>query len=140
MLGLGPGARSYTQRLHYSSEYAVSRGAVRGIVDDYCAQDESSFSRAEVGFWLDGDEQRRRYVLQSLLHHEGLVLTDYRARFGSSPLEDLPPLRALEEAGWARVELGRLTLCPERLECSDEIGPWLYSDPVRRLSGEYALR
>ena len=97
-------------------------------------------SRAEVGFWLDGEEQRRRYLLQSLLHHEGLVLADYRARFGSSPLEDFAPLRALQEAGWARVELGRLTLSPERLECSDEIGPWLYSDAVLRLSGEYALR
>ncbi len=140
MVGLGPGARSYTRSLHYSGEYAVSRSAVRGIVDDYCSRDEAGFARAEVGFRLGPDEQRRRYLLQSLLQSEGLRLEDYQRRFGSSPADDVAELAALLEAGWVVEELGRLRLRPERLERSDEIGPWLYSPAVRARSGSYVLR
>ena len=140
MVGLGPGARSYTRSLHYSGEYAVTRSAVRGIVDDYCDRDAAGFARAEVGFRLGPDEQRRRYLLQSLLQSEGLRLEDYQRRFGSSPADDVAELAALLEAGWVVEELGRLRLRPERLERSDEIGPWLYSPAVRARSGSYVLR
>lgn len=35
MVGLGRGARSYTSGMHYSFEYAVEIGHVRGIIDSY---------------------------------------------------------------------------------------------------------
>ena len=35
MVGLGCGARSYTRRLHYSTDFAVGRPGVREIIADY---------------------------------------------------------------------------------------------------------
>ena len=43
MVGLGAGARSYTNGMHYSSEYAVGQKGVRAILDDYCRREDSSF-------------------------------------------------------------------------------------------------
>lgn len=69
MIGLGCGARSYTDHLHYSSEYAVGRSSVRDILHDWVLRD---FSQIDYGFYLDSDEQQRRYMLKSLLSPDGL--------------------------------------------------------------------
>src|SRR5262249_25931394 len=53
MVGLGCGARSYTSKLHYSFDYAVSTSEVRGIIDDFVARDAADFGFAEVGFEMD---------------------------------------------------------------------------------------
>jgi oxygen-independent coproporphyrinogen III oxidase len=44
-IGLGPGARSYTTSLHYSSDWAVSREQVGSIIDTFIGASEPSFSR-----------------------------------------------------------------------------------------------
>ncbi len=88
MIGLGCGARSYTSRLHYSFDYAVSMREIRGIIDDYTATED--FSRALHGRWVDEDEARRRHLLQSLLQAEGLPVAEYRLRFGFGPVRRLP--------------------------------------------------
>ncbi|WP_327009444.1 STM4012 family radical SAM protein [Dactylosporangium sp. NBC_01737] len=127
MVGLGCGARSYTSRLHYSFDYAVSVRQVRGIIEDYLARPAEDFDVAEVGFVLDGTEQRRRWLLKSLLRAPGVVPADYLARFGTDVDDDFPALRLLRETG--HVDGHRLTA--EGLAHSDAIGPWLTSDGVR---------
>jgi len=72
MVGLGCGARSYTSTLHYSSEYAVAATGVKGILADYIARADNSFDYASHGFALNLDEQKRRFVVKSLLQIEGL--------------------------------------------------------------------
>src|SRR5207245_810892 len=72
MIGLGCGARSYTRGLHYSLDYAVAPKGVKGIIADYLARDAAEFATAEHGFALDPDEQRRRYLLRSILNADGL--------------------------------------------------------------------
>jgi oxygen-independent coproporphyrinogen-3 oxidase len=99
MLGLGCGARSYTSSLHYSTEYAVGATGVRSIIDDYMARPEADFSRADYGFVLDDEEQRRRYLIQSLLQAEGLNFDSYSARFGSDARADVPQLVELAACG-----------------------------------------
>ncbi|MFC4999796.1 STM4012 family radical SAM protein [Dactylosporangium cerinum] len=127
MVGLGCGARSYTSALHYSFDYAVSVRQVRGILDDYLARPAGDFDVAEVGFVLDGTEQRRRWLLKSLLRASGVVPGDYLARFGTAVDDDFPALRLLRESG--HLDGHRLTA--EGLAHSDAIGPWLTSDGVR---------
>jgi len=63
MVGLGCGARSYTRALHYSFDYAVGVGQVRGIIDDYLSRPSDDFAYAEHGFALDRAEQRLRWLL-----------------------------------------------------------------------------
>jgi len=133
MVGLGAGARSYTQGLHYSSSYAVERAATRDIVADFASHDAAGFRQAAYGFELDADEQRRRHVVQSLLTQPGLAHADYRRRFGTRALDDLPQLHELAALGLA-TDNGTLMALTERgVACSDSIGPWLVSPRVQRL-------
>lgn len=131
MIGLGCGARSYTSRLHYSFDYAVEMREVRAIIDGYTATED--FSHAEVGRFADGDEARRRHLLQSVLQAEGLRVSEYRERFGTDPDVDFPEeLARFEARGWLDADAastGRLRLSPEGLAHSDALGPDLFSPP-----------
>lgn len=140
MIGLGCGARSYTRRLHYSSEYAVGRAGVREILADYVDRPADTFDGVDYGVELDGEEQRRRYVIKSLLQAEGLSPGAYRAWFGSEVREDLPELSELAERGLATWSGERLRLTEAGLERSDLIGPWLYSERMRERMEAYELR
>jgi oxygen-independent coproporphyrinogen-3 oxidase len=140
MVGLGCGARSYTRGMHYSLDYAVAPKGVRGILADYVARGRSEFAVAEHGFVLDGDEQRRRFVLQSILNVEGLDEPQYARRFGTSPFDDLPELGELAELGILAFDDGRWVPTPLGLEWSDAIGPWLFSRSVRQLMAEYEAK
>lgn len=129
MIGLGPGARSYTRGLHYSSEYAVGQLGVRRIIEGFNARRRHDV--ADFGVELNADEQRRRYVIKSLLRSEGLRLADYRRRFSSELFEDLPQLDELQVLRLATLSSERLELTTLGLEHSDTIGPWLYSEEVQ---------
>jgi oxygen-independent coproporphyrinogen-3 oxidase len=139
MVGIGCGARSYTRGLHYSSEYAVGATGVRAILQDYVRQPDSVFAEARFGFALDGEEQRRRYLIQSLLQVAGADLEAYRRRFGTEATADFPALTELEAAGLATHDDRALTLTEAGLERSDMIGPWLYSPAVMGRMESYDL-
>jgi oxygen-independent coproporphyrinogen-3 oxidase len=140
MVGLGCGARSYTRALHYSSEYAVGAAGIREILAAFVARPEESFDFADYGFRMDAEEQRRRYIIQSLLAHEGLGLGAYRHRFGSDAFDDLPQLHDVEREKLAVRTNGTLRLTELGVEHSDAIGPWLYSGRVRQLMKDYQWR
>ncbi len=141
MLGFGVGARSYTRTLHYSDAWAVGAAGVRSIVADWIARSDAQLAQAWYGIELDGEEQRRRWLIQSLLQHEGLVLADYQARFGSDALSDFATqLNGLLEHGLLVRAPQCLQPTPRGLEWSDAIGPWLYSAVVREASREFELR
>jgi oxygen-independent coproporphyrinogen-3 oxidase len=136
MVGLGCGARSYTRALHYASEYAVGATGVRSILRDYVSRPAAAFALADYGVALDEEEQRRRYLIQSLLQVSGLDLAAYRARFGGEALEDFPCLCELADHELATVSDGAIVLTAAGMERSDVIGPWLYSPAVReRMDG-----
>ncbi|OKJ07504.1 STM4012 family radical SAM protein [Kitasatospora sp. CB01950] len=138
MVGLGCGARSYTSKLHYSFDYAVDAREVRRIIDDYVAAPD--FSRAELGWEMTDEETRRRHLVQSLLQGEGVDLTAYRERFGSTPEQDFPAeLAEFAAHGWLAGDAqNSLLLSPEGLAWSDAIGPRLFSAGVRARMTEYS--
>ncbi|MGW2840769.1 STM4012 family radical SAM protein [Streptomyces sp. NPDC001493] len=146
MVGLGCGARSYTSSLHYSFDYAVKMGQIRNIIDRFTTTGD--FTRAEHGRRVDGDEPRRRHLLQSLLQAAGLPRAEYRQRFGSDPVDDFPvELARFAELGW--LDSGNsssnsghdlLRLSPEGLAHSDALGPALFSPAVRAAMAAYEAR
>ena len=138
MVGLGCGARSYTQALHYSTEFAVGRRGVRSILTNYVNREPEEFLMASHGYRLDREDQRRRYTILSLLQVEGVSLCDYRRQFGSELLDDLPQLQELLDRNLIQRSVDRLQLTERGLELSDAIGPWLYSRRVRWLMEEFA--
>lgn len=130
MIGLGCGARSYTSRIHYSSEFAVGRSSVAAIIAHYLEQTPESFQTADYGFQLNLDEQHRRFLILSLLQTTGLSRDFYVDTFGADALSHFPELQELEEHQLARITAETITLTPAGLERSDTIGPWLYSEQV----------
>ena len=134
MVGLGAGARSYTRTLHWSGGYAVERAPTRRLVEEFIGHDETQFAHATHGFELDGEEQRRRYVIQSLLTEPGLSHAAYAQRFGAACLDDLPQLQELLALELACDDGTLLTLNERGITYADTIGPWLASARVRQLS------
>jgi oxygen-independent coproporphyrinogen-3 oxidase len=139
MVGLGPGARSYTRSLHYSTEYAVGQSGVKKIIQDFNSRTEASFAAADYGVTLDQREKGLRYVIKSLLRADGVSLSAYQNRFGSSMAEDFPQLEELAGLGLAAESNGCLCLNDEGLTWSDTIGPWLYSDATIARMSAYEL-
>jgi oxygen-independent coproporphyrinogen III oxidase len=140
MIGLGCGARSYTERLHYSLEYAVGDDDVRAILRGYVERSAAELRHADYGIRLDDEDQRRRFVILSLLSSEGLALDAYRRRFDADARGELPQLDELVRGELARLEGERLSLTPAGIERSDAIGPWLRSSRVERLMRDYRQR
>ncbi len=140
MVGLGPGARSYTASLHYSSEYAVGRPGVLEVITDFNQRTSEQFSQADYGCELELDEQKRRYVLKSLLRTDGLDLSAYESFFSTDALADFPRLAELSEESLAIQKGHHLQLNASGLELSDVIGPWLWSPSVREKMDDFALK
>lgn len=130
MVGIGCGARSYTRTLQYSSEYAVSKVGVRSILEDYIARPSEVFAVADYGIRLSPEEQKRRYLIYSLLTTEGTNRRQYQTFFNSDPLTDLPELSELIARDWMHATDTHLQLTPAGIERSDAIGPYLYSEAM----------
>lgn len=137
MVGIGCGARSYTREVHYSTEFAVGKPGVRSILLDYLQRPPEQFDVAAYGVRLDGNEQRRRFALMSLLQAEGLSRGEYRERFTTDVVDDFPELAAWRRDGWLEITPSVLCLTETGMENSDAIGPGLYSDWVRRRMGTF---
>ena len=140
MVGLGCGARSYTRGVHYSSEWAVGARGVRDIIDRWVQRDDAALGSADYGFVLDAGEQRRRWLILSLLSDDGLDLAAYAARFGAPALAHFPELAELAPRGLATQQGDRFALTHDGLAHADAIGPWLYSDHVRTRMQEFDLQ
>jgi oxygen-independent coproporphyrinogen-3 oxidase len=140
MIGLGCGARSYTENYHYSGEYAVSDAEIRQILTAFIQSPDSDFNFIHYGLKLDAEDRRRRYVLLSLLSEAGVNLKDYTQRFNTDIFEDLSELSELLDLNLAIVDNQRLCLTEAGIERSDTIGYWLFSDRVRALIKEYQLK
>lgn len=140
MIGLGVNARSYTKRIHYSTEYAVSKKSSLGIIDQYISQEKSDFSTAVYGIELNSDEQKRRYIIKSLLKAEGLNLEHYESLYKKDALKDFDELITLIDMKLALADEGQLKLNGEGLALSDLIGYWFISDEIKGKMREYTLR
>jgi oxygen-independent coproporphyrinogen-3 oxidase len=139
MIGLGPGARSYTNFLHYSSEYAVGQTGVKTIIESFNTRNAADYAVADYGAALNFEEKKRRFVVKSLLRAEGVSHADYQRLFGGAMMPDLPQLQELSDLGLLTESDGWLRLNDEGLTWSDTIGPWLYSDAITARMDAYEL-
>ena len=60
--------------------------SIAGNAPIYIASDDRAFEVINYGFELNPEEQRRRFILLSLLSDQGLDLAAYRDRFHSDSL------------------------------------------------------
>ena len=137
IIGLGCGARSYTQSLHYSNRFAVSQAGVRAIVRSWIAQSDVELGLATHGIRLNDEERQRRFVILSLLQAIGLTVAEFKGRFPAGDLNRFTGLAELAERGWLVRRPDRIVLTPIGLQNSDVVGPLLYSESVRRRLAEF---
>lgn len=131
MVGLGAGARSYTRNLHYSSNYAVNKQQIGKIIQDYIDTPDWHLAQVDYGIELDLEDQKRRYVLLSLLQCEGLNLHTYQQKFQSSIFDDFPELVLLEKQRLASSDSDYLILNEQGIAYSDVIGHWFFSNNIK---------
>jgi oxygen-independent coproporphyrinogen-3 oxidase len=140
MVGLGCGARSYTRRLHYSTDFAVGREGVREIIADYLGRTETQFAHADYGVAVSDAEHRRRWLIKSLLRTAGFDRSAYRSTFDADVIDDFPQLVDLGDEGYVTVDGDQIRPTPLGIEWSDALGPALFSDDVRATMAEFELR
>ncbi len=132
MVGLGAGARSYTKRVHYSSEYAVGSKNVKSIIQNYITKTSSDFANIDYGIRLNDSELKRRYLIKSILQVAGLDINQYNTYFNSDLIKDHPKVVTLLDSGYGFIENETLLkLTTDGIDWSDAIGPWLYSDEIK---------
>ncbi|MFO0623034.1 MAG: STM4012 family radical SAM protein [Polyangia bacterium] len=129
MIGLGPGARSYTTSLHYATSFAVAQSAIRDRIEAWMSQSADDFSYAHHGFLLSDTERQRRYLILSLLEGS-LDRNAYRQRFGHDVLSHTPMLAEAITEGLITESPDTLCLTERGVECADVLGHWLQSDEV----------
>ena len=140
MVGVGCGARSYTRGLHYSREFAVGRGGIKTILQSYIDRTPEQFDSIDYGCRLDAHEQRRRYMIKSVLRSEGLSLSAYRARFGTEACADIHELLALIDQGFLSMHGDMLRPTQKGIDYSDVIGPRLFSPAMCRAMQGFELQ
>lgn len=84
-LGLGAGARSYAEDVHYGMRYSVEPSLVREIIKEYISTEPEDLQH--FGVTLSLDEKKRKYVILTLTDG-GIDLNDYNNRFQSDFKKD----------------------------------------------------
>ena len=137
LLGLGAGARSYTDAVHYGTDFAVRRTATLDIIHGFVGHDHRPDNPIDLGFVLDDDEQRRRYCILNLSLGE-LAPARYAARFPGASLDDFAgELDALVAEGCVYLDAGVRRLTPKGYKYSNVIGTILKSERVDALERTY---
>ncbi|MBN1801653.1 MAG: STM4012 family radical SAM protein [Candidatus Lokiarchaeota archaeon] len=137
MIGMGCGSRSYTKKVHYSEEYAVKQESILKILTNYIKKPNKMFQQALHGIKLTLEDQKRRYVLKSILKEPGLSLNDFHKFFNIDALDAMPELLQLMKQGYIDQVGNYLKMTEQGLERSDVISYWLYSDTVKQLMVNY---
>ncbi len=131
MIGIGAGARSYTQNLHYSSDYAVHRKIVKHIIANYSSK--TNFDTISYGFELNIWEQKTRFIIKSITDGGRFSIEKYKTLFRTNPFEEFELLRELLERQWLIYYHNHYRLSPIGMAYEDIIGPAFYSSNVRAL-------
>jgi oxygen-independent coproporphyrinogen-3 oxidase len=137
MIGLGAGARSYTKSLHYSTPWRMVARNIRIVVESYGQAMRAGDTGVSHGFFLNADEQRRRFVIQSLLY-DGLDLEEFAAFCGLDARRCFAPqweALAAEECVTVGAESIRLTA--RGVRHADIVGQLFFSERVERLIATY---
>ncbi|NET37491.1 MAG: coproporphyrinogen III oxidase family protein [Cyanothece sp. SIO1E1] len=136
MVGIGAGARSYTSKLHYSGHYAVSRKAIKGIIEDYSNQQD--FTSVHYGIHLNEEEEIRRFLIKSLIDGGQLSEHQFEGKFNQSVL-DLEVMQDFFNQGFLVQDGDWIKLSKRGLELEDWIGPQLFSSQVNDRMNSFQL-
>jgi len=138
LLGLGVSARSYTDKLHYGTEFAVRKKSTNNIIADFIDHDHNSGGQISQGFYLNDDEQARRFCILNLSLGR-LDQALYMRRFGDVAAEKFKQeLDALTSEGCVvRDDDGSWTLTPKGFKYSNTIALLFKSENVQQRETQF---
>lgn len=128
-LSIGCGGRSYLGNLHFCTPYYVRQKDCVMQLDRYLAVKD--FRKITHGFFLDKEEEKRRYVIKNLLFITGLHKENYKQKFGKNVEEEFALLSVWKEKGYIKEEKNKYILTGEGMALSDYLGPQLISQKVK---------
>ena len=102
-------------------------------------QDVESLGIAKYGFKLSVEEQKRRYLIKSILHQSGINPMTFENQFKEDLTDTFPELDVLSELGYLEKNSSAWKLTSAGMAQSDAIGPALYSETVCNLIEGYEL-
>ncbi|MFP2908086.1 STM4012 family radical SAM protein [Pyxidicoccus sp. 3LFB2] len=134
LLGLGAGARSYADAVHYGTDFAVRRPETLDIIRGFISHDHRPDEPLGLGFVLDEDEQKRRFCILNLSLGR-LEPGAYAQRFAGAGLDDFAEeLDALVAEGCVTVSReGAYALTPLGFKFSNVIATLFKSPNVDAL-------
>lgn len=127
-LSIGCGGRSYIDRLHFCTPYAVEKSCCVRKLDEYIKKND--YLNVTNGIILSDEEMKRRYVIKNILFATGVSLSGYRSLFASSLLEDFPFINEWAACGFAEVTGDNIRLTDKGISYSDALGPMLISEEI----------
>ena len=138
LLGLGAGARSYSDAVHYGTDFAVRKTATLDIIRGFIDFDHRPDQPLDRGFLLGDDERRRRFCVLNLSLGQ-LDPRDYARRFGGDGLADFESeLEALAAEGCVdATAAGVYQLTPRGFKYSNVMGELFKSPRVDALERSY---
>lgn len=137
-LGLGAGARSYTNDLHYSLDYMINDYLVKSEIQSYIQND--FLEGRYVGFFFDDDEKMRRMVTLNLLDPYISVL-DFENKFRIPLFEKFgEEIDALLSVGLIEIVNDKVSLTLKGRKYCDIVASIFISENVKSLYATYAIR
>jgi len=137
LLGLGAGSRSYSPRLHYSTDFAVRTQSTNAIIEGFAEHHHEPTETPQIGFVMNRDEARRRYCILNLSLGR-LNRVAYEREFGSSLDEWSEEIDALVDGSCAEREGdGAVALNRNGFKYSNVIATLFQSEAVTALEHSY---
>ena len=93
--------------------------------------DTNDYRKITHGFFLNKEEEKRRYIIKNILFTSGLNRECYRKNFGENVEKEFPILTTWMEKGYLKEEKDTLKLTAEGMALSDDLGPQLISSEVK---------
>lgn len=128
-LSIGCGGRSYLGNLHFCTPYYVRQKDCNMQLERYLATKD--YRKITHGFFLDKEEEKRRYVIKNVLFISGLNKQSYQMKFGGDVEKEFGLLNKWKEKGYLKEERNSYILTKEGMALSDYLGPQLISPKVK---------
>lgn len=128
-LSIGCGGRSYLGNLHFCTPYYVRQKDCNLQLERYLATKDHR--KITHGFFLDKEEEKRRYVIKNILFTSGLNMGNFRKNFGKDVDKEFAILDIWKEKGYLKKEGDTYKLTTEGMALSDYLGPQLISSNVK---------
>lgn len=116
-LAFGCGGRSYLNNLHCCEPYSDIFPEIKNTLNDFLERED--FLQSMVGYKLNDNQLKHRFIVKNLLHLNGIRREDYKNKFSSDISDDYKIFKKKELSKYISYENNTISL--KDFSCSDFI-------------------